>query len=49
MAKANRAATSKSTRVFFTKDDALELPNLVNHQKESWKDFVESGLSEIFA
>jgi DNA-directed RNA polymerase subunit beta len=37
-------------RVFFTKDDtALNLPNLITHQKESWKDFVETGLSEIFA
>ena len=37
-------------RVFFTKDDtALEVPSLLAHQKESWKDFVETGLSEIFA
>ena len=47
MAKA--PATAASQRVFFTKDDALTLPNLVSHQKESWKDFVETGLSEIFA
>ncbi|MEO7904750.1 MAG: DNA-directed RNA polymerase subunit beta, partial [Candidatus Saccharimonadales bacterium] len=37
-------------RVFFTQDDtALELPNLIAHQKESWREFVETGLSEIFA
>ena len=37
-------------RVFFTKDDtALPLPNLIAHQKDSWRDFVETGLSEIFA
>ena len=37
-------------RVFFTKDDtALELPNLIVHQKDSWREFVETGLSEIFA
>jgi DNA-directed RNA polymerase subunit beta len=44
------ANAPSSKRVFFTKDDtALELPNLVAHQKESWKDFIETGLSEIFA
>lgn len=46
-------ATTKrkdAKRVFFTQDDtALELPNLIQHQKESWKEFVETGLGEIFA
>ncbi|MGB4767912.1 MAG: DNA-directed RNA polymerase subunit beta [Candidatus Saccharimonas sp.] len=38
------------SRVFFTENDtALEVPNLLSHQKESWKDFIETGLSEIFA
>ncbi len=46
MAKAKATAGS---RVFFTKDDtALPLPNLIAHQKDSWREFVESGLSEIF-
>ena len=37
-------------RVFFTKDDtALPLPNLIAHQKDSWREFVETGLSEIFS
>ena len=46
MAKANTG----SKRVFFTQDDtALKLPNLITHQKESWQDFVETGLGEIFA
>lgn len=51
MAKAKAASnTAPVTRVFFTDDDtALEVPNLIAHQKESWKDFVETGLSEIFA
>ena len=41
---------TKQARVFFTSDDtALELPNLIAHQKNSWRDFVETGLSEIFA
>ncbi len=48
MAGTNKSANSK--RVFFTSDDtALPLPNLIQHQKESWKDFVETGLGEIFA
>ena len=41
--------TAQSKRVFFTHDDVLELPNLVDHQKASWQEFVETGLSEIFA
>ncbi|MEI6053864.1 MAG: DNA-directed RNA polymerase subunit beta [Candidatus Saccharibacteria bacterium] len=37
-------------RVFFTQDDvAVALPNLIAHQKDSWKEFVETGLSEIFS
>lgn len=37
-------------RVFFTQDDtALPIPNLIAHQKDSWREFVETGLSEIFA
>ena len=46
------ATTSKNAakRVFFTKDDtALPLPNLITHQQQSWQDFVETGLGEIFA
>ena len=36
-------------RAFFSKEDAiLETPDLIAHQKESWKDFVDNGLSEIF-
>lgn len=48
-------ATSKPTkgstgRVFFTSDDtALPIPNLITHQKESWQEFVQTGLGEIFA
>ena len=47
MAQTKATATK---RVFFTKDDtALPLPNLIAHQKDSWREFVETGLSEIFA
>ena len=39
-----------ASRVFFTKDDdALPLANLIAHQKDSWRDFVETGLGEIFS
>jgi len=41
---------SASKRVFFTStDNALALPNLIAHQEDSWRGFVETGLSEIFA
>ncbi len=37
-------------RVFFTDNDtALEIPHLIAHQANSWQDFVETGLGEIFA
>ncbi len=48
MAKAKAKATA-SGRVFFTQDDtSVPLPNLIAHQQDSWREFVETGLSEIF-
>ncbi|MCD8561716.1 DNA-directed RNA polymerase subunit beta [Candidatus Saccharibacteria bacterium] len=45
-----RTNSTNTKRVFFTKDDtALSIPNLIEHQQTSWKDFVETGLGEIFA
>jgi len=42
--------TGSTKRVYFTEDDtALELPNLIAHQLDSWKEFVATGLGEIFA
>lgn len=47
MAKTTKATSS---RKYFTSEDvAVELPNLVAHQIDSWKEFVETGLGEIFA
>lgn len=44
------ASTIKSARRYFTTEDtALELPDLIAHQRQSWQDLVETGLSEIFA
>lgn len=42
--------TSKDgARVFFTEgDQALPIPDLIAHQKDSWNDFVQSGLREVF-
>ena len=46
---AKKPSTS-SNRVYFTSgDNALPLPNLIAHQKDSWRWFVEEGLSEIFS
>jgi len=45
-----KAKSDSAKRVFFTEGDtALKLPNLISHQKDSWRDFVETGLSEIFS
>ncbi len=42
--------TTSGKRVFFTsRDNALPLPNLIAHQEDSWREFVEDGLSEIFS
>ncbi len=40
----------RQLRVSFTSDDdALALPNLIEHQLTSFKNFVQEGLGEIFA
>jgi DNA-directed RNA polymerase subunit beta len=45
-----KTATQSNKRVFFSDEKAaLELPNLIGHQLDSWKEFVETGLGEIFA
>ena len=45
-----KKSTTSSERVYFTSgDNALPLPNLIAHQKDSWRWFVEEGLSEIFS
>lgn len=50
MAKGTSLKQNKQTRTFYTKsDDALELPNLVDHQNRSFQWFVEEGLGELLA
>ena len=40
----------KGERVFFTEgDQSLPIPDLTQHQKDSWEDFVKNGLREVFA
>ena len=34
---------------FATEDHVLDLPNLIEHQLNSWREFVQTGLGEIFA
>lgn len=47
MAKTKQVTTQ---RVYFTKEDtALPIPKLIKHQEDSWKEFIDTGLSEIFA
>ena len=47
-------AVSKNTvnsgsRVFFTESDqALPIPDLTEHQKKSWDEFIKTGLGEVF-
>ena len=44
------ATTKKSgDRKFFTEgDQALPIPDLTQHQTDSWKEFVDNGLREVF-
>lgn len=43
-------STSTSERKFFTEgDQALPIPDLTQHQTDSWEDFVKNGLREVFA
>ena len=44
------AAAKRTDRVYFTsQDNAIELPNLVDHQNKSFQWFVEEGLGELLA
>jgi DNA-directed RNA polymerase subunit beta len=54
--RGSTAIVSKTTRVaasqrrYFTDvNTVLEMPNLIEHQLNSFRDFVQSGLGEIFA
>src|SRR5688572_12338781 len=50
MSKTATKNAAANKRVFFTQDDtALPLPNLIAHQTDSFKWFIEEGLGEIFA
>ena len=40
--------STSGKRVFFTDGDHLEIPDLTAHQKDSWEEFVRSGLREVF-
>ena len=47
---AKTTAKASGARVYFTRpDDALDLPNLVDHQNKSFQWFVEEGLGELLA
>ncbi len=44
-----KTTEKNGARVFFTEgDQALPIPDLIAHQKDSWEDFVKSGLREVF-
>lgn len=50
MAKSPSTSSKDTKRVYFTdEDDALQLPNLVDHQNKSFQWFVEEGLGELLA
>ena len=50
MAKATTTQKTTKQRVFFTStDDAVDLPNLVDHQNRSFQWFVDEGLGELLA
>ncbi|MBQ6320684.1 DNA-directed RNA polymerase subunit beta [Candidatus Saccharibacteria bacterium] len=45
----SQKSQTETGRRFFTEgDQALPIPDLIAHQKDSWEDFVKSGLREVF-
>jgi DNA-directed RNA polymerase subunit beta len=49
MAKTDVKPQIAKRKVFVKEDRVLDLPNLITHQLDSWKEFVDTGLGEIFA
>lgn len=48
--KINRSTKDNKDRVYFSKQESiLDLPNLVDHQNDSFQWFVEEGLGELLA
>jgi len=44
-----KSTVKSGSRVFFTEgDQALPIPDLTEHQKKSWNEFIKVGLGEIF-
>ncbi len=43
-----KTTTKVGKRIFFTEGDELPIPDLTAHQKDSFEDFVKSGLREVF-
>ena len=43
-----KTAANAGKRIFFTEGDELPIPDLTAHQKDSFADFVKSGLREVF-
>ena len=44
-----KSTVKSGSRVFFTEgDQALPIPDMIAHQKDSWEDFIKSGLREVF-
>jgi len=44
----DKTTNKVGSRVFFTEGDELPIPDLTTHQKDSFEDFVKSGLREVF-
>jgi DNA-directed RNA polymerase subunit beta len=49
MAKTATKQPTNAGRIFYTKNDDLSLPNLINHQTKSFQWFVDEGLGELLS
>src|SRR6266567_2463960 len=49
MAKSKLTSTASKRKYFTSNDDALDMPNLVDHQNRSFQWFVDEGLGELLA
>jgi len=46
---AKTSTTDKQKRIYFTEgDQKLQIPNLIGHHHDSWKEFTSIGIEEIF-
>ena len=47
--EASKLVSKTGRKIFNPTSELVEVPNLIDHQKESFKDFVQEGMAEVLA